>query len=311
MQRILRSVDDLPCEGFAPPPVARASAVRHRRSVPRSPSSRLGDARRLPLLADAWQRPGQPYQVADCRRWQAEALVAAGAAQLAAAVPARGVHGPPESVNHGRGELLGDPPRRPPAAPRPRAARRARAAGPRAPARKGRRTEADRSRLGTHTSIRATSPASSSSNRCSLPEPAQGDRRGDRPGQPGQRREARLPAGREGRLERSYADRRHPMKIVTVKLSPEATKDSPFPAERKLMRRNIERQKGWLVLSPRAEHIAANTGHAVREEGSAARDRRDARRGEGGPVSASGPECSSPMKGGVSSDVTTTLAVVG
>jgi hypothetical protein len=57
-----------------------------------------------------------------------------------------------------------------------------------------------------------------------------------------------------------------PVKIVTVKFSAEAIKESPFPAERKLMRRNIERQRGWLVLSPRAEQIVANTGHAVEEE---------------------------------------------
>ena len=57
-----------------------------------------------------------------------------------------------------------------------------------------------------------------------------------------------------------------PVKVVTVKFSPEAIKQSPFPAERELMRRNIERQKGWLALSPRAEQIVANTGHAVEEE---------------------------------------------
>jgi pimeloyl-ACP methyl ester carboxylesterase len=57
-----------------------------------------------------------------------------------------------------------------------------------------------------------------------------------------------------------------PVKVVTVKFSPQAISESPFPAERKLMRRNIERQKGWLVLSPRAEQIVANTGHAVEEE---------------------------------------------
>jgi pimeloyl-ACP methyl ester carboxylesterase len=57
-----------------------------------------------------------------------------------------------------------------------------------------------------------------------------------------------------------------PVKVVTVKFSPEAVKESPFPAERELMRRNIERQKGWLVLSPRAEQIVAHTGHAVEEE---------------------------------------------
>ena len=57
-----------------------------------------------------------------------------------------------------------------------------------------------------------------------------------------------------------------PVKVVTVKFSPEAIEESPFPAERELMRRNIERQKGWLALSPRAEQIVAHTGHAVEEE---------------------------------------------
>jgi pimeloyl-ACP methyl ester carboxylesterase len=57
-----------------------------------------------------------------------------------------------------------------------------------------------------------------------------------------------------------------PVKVVSVKFSPEAIEESPFPAERELMRRNIERQKGWLALSPRAEQIVANTGHAVEEE---------------------------------------------
>jgi hypothetical protein len=57
-----------------------------------------------------------------------------------------------------------------------------------------------------------------------------------------------------------------PVKIVTVKYSAEAMEESPFPEERAMMRRNIERQKGWLVLSPRAEQIVVTTGHAVEEE---------------------------------------------
>ena len=57
-----------------------------------------------------------------------------------------------------------------------------------------------------------------------------------------------------------------PVKIITVEFSPEAISESPFAAERKLMRRNVERQRGWLALSPRAEQIVANTGHAVEEE---------------------------------------------
>jgi pimeloyl-ACP methyl ester carboxylesterase len=57
-----------------------------------------------------------------------------------------------------------------------------------------------------------------------------------------------------------------PVKIITVKFSAEAIRESPFPAEQALMRRNIERQKGWLVLSPRAEQIVVDGGHAVEEE---------------------------------------------
>jgi hypothetical protein len=57
-----------------------------------------------------------------------------------------------------------------------------------------------------------------------------------------------------------------PVTIVTVRFSAAAIRESPFPAERGLMRRNIERQRGWLVLSPRAEQIVASTGHAVEED---------------------------------------------
>ena len=32
------------------------------------------------------------------------------------------------------------------------------------------------------------------------------------------------------------------------------------------IRNNVKDQKGWLVLSPRAEQILAETGHAVEEE---------------------------------------------
>jgi hypothetical protein len=32
------------------------------------------------------------------------------------------------------------------------------------------------------------------------------------------------------------------------------------------MLRNVERQQGWLVLSPRAEQIVVHTGHAVEED---------------------------------------------
>ena len=57
-----------------------------------------------------------------------------------------------------------------------------------------------------------------------------------------------------------------PVKIVTVRPSAEAIGESPFPSERRAMRRNVEDQKGWLVLSPRARQVVAHTGHAVEEE---------------------------------------------
>ena len=31
------------------------------------------------------------------------------------------------------------------------------------------------------------------------------------------------------------------------------------------MRRNVEAQRGWLVLSPRARQLVVHTGHAVEE----------------------------------------------
>jgi pimeloyl-ACP methyl ester carboxylesterase len=57
-----------------------------------------------------------------------------------------------------------------------------------------------------------------------------------------------------------------PVTVVSVKFSAAAIKESPFPAERKAMRRNVERQRGWLVLSPRARQIVAHTSHAVEED---------------------------------------------
>jgi hypothetical protein len=57
-----------------------------------------------------------------------------------------------------------------------------------------------------------------------------------------------------------------PVTIVTDKPSAEAIKESPFPSERRGMRRNVEDQKGWLVLSPGAKQVVVHTGHAVEEE---------------------------------------------
>jgi hypothetical protein len=57
-----------------------------------------------------------------------------------------------------------------------------------------------------------------------------------------------------------------PVRVASVKFSADAINVSPFPAERKAMRRNIECQRGWLVLSPRAKQIVAHTSHAVEKD---------------------------------------------
>jgi pimeloyl-ACP methyl ester carboxylesterase len=57
-----------------------------------------------------------------------------------------------------------------------------------------------------------------------------------------------------------------PVTVISVKFSPAAVNESPFPAERKAMRRNVVRQRGWLILSPRPKQIVANTSHAVEED---------------------------------------------
>lgn len=57
-----------------------------------------------------------------------------------------------------------------------------------------------------------------------------------------------------------------PVTVITVKFSAAAVSESPFPSERRAMRRNVERQRGWLALSPRAKQIVVHTGHAVEEE---------------------------------------------
>jgi pimeloyl-ACP methyl ester carboxylesterase len=57
-----------------------------------------------------------------------------------------------------------------------------------------------------------------------------------------------------------------PVTILTVRFSAGAIAESPFPSERRAMRRNVQRQRGWLVLSPRAKQLVVNTGHAVEED---------------------------------------------
>ena len=57
-----------------------------------------------------------------------------------------------------------------------------------------------------------------------------------------------------------------PVTIIAVKYSVAAIAESPFPSERRAMRHNVRRQRGWLALSPRAKLLAVRTGHAVEED---------------------------------------------
>jgi pimeloyl-ACP methyl ester carboxylesterase len=56
-----------------------------------------------------------------------------------------------------------------------------------------------------------------------------------------------------------------PIKVITNRPSKEEIAASPFASERRGMRKNVEAQQGWLVLSPRAEQVVVTTGHAVEE----------------------------------------------
>ena len=56
------------------------------------------------------------------------------------------------------------------------------------------------------------------------------------------------------------------MTIIAVKFSAAAIAESPFLSERRAMRHNVRRQRGWLALSPRAKLLVARTGHAVEED---------------------------------------------
>ncbi len=55
-----------------------------------------------------------------------------------------------------------------------------------------------------------------------------------------------------------------PLTVISNKYSPAEVAAAP-PFERALVRANVERQRGWLVLSPRAEQVVVETGHAVEE----------------------------------------------
>ncbi|MDQ3728072.1 MAG: alpha/beta hydrolase [Actinomycetota bacterium] len=57
-----------------------------------------------------------------------------------------------------------------------------------------------------------------------------------------------------------------PIRVITVRFSQADIAASPFPEEQRLMSMNVERQQGWLELSPSAEQIVVDTGHAVEED---------------------------------------------
>lgn len=56
------------------------------------------------------------------------------------------------------------------------------------------------------------------------------------------------------------------MTVISVKFSPDAIQESPFAEEQRAMRQNVQRQKGRLVLSPRAKQLVVNTSHSVEED---------------------------------------------
>jgi pimeloyl-ACP methyl ester carboxylesterase len=56
-----------------------------------------------------------------------------------------------------------------------------------------------------------------------------------------------------------------PVTVITDEPSAAAIREAGSASERRLLRRNVADQRGWLVLSPRAEQIVVHTGHAVEE----------------------------------------------
>ena len=57
-----------------------------------------------------------------------------------------------------------------------------------------------------------------------------------------------------------------PVTIISNRYSKDEIAAAEFPEEKPGMRNNVKNQKGWLVLSPRAEQVVVTTGHAVEEE---------------------------------------------
>ena len=56
-----------------------------------------------------------------------------------------------------------------------------------------------------------------------------------------------------------------PVTVISNEYSADEIAAAEFPEERPGMRRNVQAQRGWLVLSPLAEQIVVHTGHAVEE----------------------------------------------
>jgi pimeloyl-ACP methyl ester carboxylesterase len=56
-----------------------------------------------------------------------------------------------------------------------------------------------------------------------------------------------------------------PVTVITDEPSAAAIREAGSASERRGLRRNVEDQKGWLVLSPQAEQMVVHTGHAVEE----------------------------------------------
>ena len=54
--------------------------------------------------------------------------------------------------------------------------------------------------------------------------------------------------------------------MISNRYSKDEIAAAEFPEEKPGMRTNVEAQKGWLVLSPRAEQVVVTTGHAVEEK---------------------------------------------
>ena len=56
-----------------------------------------------------------------------------------------------------------------------------------------------------------------------------------------------------------------PITIVSNAYSDDEIDAATFPSEREGMRTNVQDQRGWLILSPRAKQTIVHTGHAVEE----------------------------------------------